>query len=106
MDAGLGRSRHTCRPGAVPLRDAAYDVPVFTGFQAVGGESKPVHVRSDVGQDRRASARWLAVGHPVVVPDLGRHGRAEASGAYGCAARTPQEPREGPHGHEPGSTAG
>ena len=64
------------------------------------------HVRSDVGQDRRASARWLAVGHPVVVPDLGRHGRAEASGAYGCAARTPQEPREGPHGHEPGSTAG
>ena len=82
------------------------DVPVFTGFQAVGGESKPVHVRSDVGQDRRASARWLAVGHPVVVPDLGRHGRAEASGAYGCAARTPQEPREGPHGHEPGSTAG
>ena len=56
--------RQAFPPGAAPLLDAERDVPVFERFQAVVGEGNPVNVRSEVGQDRRASARRLAVGHP------------------------------------------
>jgi hypothetical protein len=106
VDAGLGRERQTCPPGAAPLREAERDVPVCKRFQAVVGEGNPVNVRSEGGQDRRARTRRLAVGHPGLVPDLGRHGLAEARGRQGGLALAPEEPGARAHGYEPGLTAG
>lgn len=47
-----------------------------------------------------------AVGHPVLAPDLGRHERVEGSSGQGRVERAPEEPGEGPDGHEPGRRAG
>ena len=106
MEEGLGRARQTFPPSATPLRVAERDVPVFTRVQAGGGEGNPVHVRSEGGQNRSASARRLAVGPPGVVPDLGRHGLGETSGGQRRLARAPEEPGARANRHEPGITAG
>ena len=106
VDARFGGARQPFPPGAGVLLDAERDRPIFQHFQAVGGEGKPGEVRSEGGEDRRAGARRLAVGHPVLVPDLGRHEIAEASGSQCRFARAPEERGECADGHEPGRRAG
>jgi hypothetical protein len=92
MAERFGGQRQTFPPGAAALRDAERAVPVFPRCQAVMGEGQPVHIRSKVGEPRRAGARWLAVRSPGLVPDLGRHGITEASGGQRRLALTPAEP--------------
>ena len=106
VEEGFGEQRQAFPPGAAPLREAESDVPVFQGFQAVGGEGNPVEIGSEGGEDLHAGARRLAVGPPVLVPDLGRHGSAEASSGQRRLELPTAKLGQGTDGHQPGRRAG
>ena len=105
MDERFGVERQTFPPRAAPLLDAERDVPVFKLFQTVVGEGNPIDVGSEVGEDLRAGASRLAVGHPVHVPELGGHERGEAGRSPGRLAWTTATGGARSDGHTPGRTA-
>ena len=106
MDERFGGERQPFPPSAAALLEAERDMPVFTRFQAVVGQGNPVDVGGEVGEHLRAGARRLAVGHPILVPNLGWHGIAEAGGGQRRFELTPEEPGERADGHEPGCRTG
>jgi hypothetical protein len=106
VDERFSGQRQTFPPSAVPLLEAERDVPVFQRFEAVVGEGNPVEIGSEVGEGLGAGTGRLAVGHPGLVPDLGRHGIAEASGGQCHFELATEEPGERADGYEPGRRAG
>lgn len=106
VDERFGRECQAFPPGAAALREAERDVPVCKRFQAVVGEGNPGDIRSEVGEDLGAGPSRLAGGHPIFLPDLGRHGIAEASGGQCRFALATEEPGERADGYEPGRRAG
>jgi hypothetical protein len=106
VDERFSRERQTMPPGAAALLDAERDVPIFERFQAVVGEGNPVDRGGEGCKDRGAGPCRLTGGHPILVPGLGRHRLAEASGGQRRFARAPEEPGARADRHEPGRTAG
>jgi hypothetical protein len=105
VDKRFGGQRQAFPPSAPGLFEAERDVPVFERFKAVVRKGKAVDVGCKGGENLRAGARRLAVGHPGLVPDRGRDTLAEASGGQCRFARAPEEPGERANGHESGITA-
>jgi hypothetical protein len=93
-------------PRATALLAAEGDLPVFKLFQTVGGEGKPIDGGSKGGEHLGARACRLTVGHPIFMPDLGRHGSAKASGSQRCFELTTEESGARADGHQPGIGAG
>jgi hypothetical protein len=81
VDERFGRQREAFPPRPAALFEAEGDVPIFQRFEAVVRQGNAVDIRGEVGQHLHAGARRLTVGHPRLVPDLGWHGVAEASGS-------------------------
>ena len=106
VDECFGGQRQTVPPSAAALLEAERDMPVFKRFQAVGGEGNPVDRGSEGSEDLGAGTGRLAVGDPILVPDLGRHGSTETSGGQRRFARATEEPGERADGHKPGRRAG
>jgi hypothetical protein len=105
VEQRFGGQRAALPPGAAALVAAERAGPVFERFQAVGGQGNPGEVGGAGGETLRASAGRLAVGHPGLLPDLGRHGSAKACGSQGRLDLAPEELRARTDGHEPASRA-
>ena len=105
MNASAG-SVHPFPPGASALLEAERDLPIFQRFQAVVGEGNPVDIGSEVSEDLGAGTGRFAVGDPILLPDLGRHGSTETSGGQRRFELATEEPGERADGHKPGRRAG
>jgi hypothetical protein len=105
VEEGVGGERQPCPPSAGALCEAARDGPIVERFQAVVAQGNPGDGGGEGGKDLRAGTGRLAVGHPVLVPDLGWHGLAEASGGQRRFALPTEALRERTDRDEPSCRA-
>ena len=101
VDKRSSGQRPALPPRTVALLEAEGDVPVFERFNPVVGDGNPGDGGGEGGEELGAGARRFAVGHPGLVPDLGRPMREQASGCQGLLARAPEDPGARSDRHQP-----